>query len=91
MIREKNIVLLMDSHLEGKFSTEFAIVVVNLASKCLQYEPRERPSTKELVSTLAPLHTTPDVRGFSVIAVSSVLFHSSEMHQFCLLSDSLFT
>ncbi|XP_024032642.1 probable serine/threonine-protein kinase At4g35230, partial [Morus notabilis] len=80
MIREKNIVLLMDSHLEGKFSTEEATVVVNLASKCLQYEPRERPSTKELVSTLSPLHTKPDVSNFSLIAISDMLFHSSELH-----------
>jgi hypothetical protein len=62
MIQGKNNMLLMDSHLEGKFSTEEATVVVNLASKCLQYEPRERPNTKDLVTTLAPLHTKPDVR-----------------------------
>lgn len=61
MIQGKNNMLLMDSHLEGKFSTEEATVVVNLASKCLQYEPRERPNTKDLVTTLAPLHTKPDV------------------------------
>lgn len=88
MIREKNIVLLMDSHLEGKFSTEEATVVVNLASKCLQNEPRERPSTKELVSTLAPLHTKPDVSNFSLIAISDMLFDSSELHHLCLLSAS---
>ncbi|KAG7544999.1 Serine-threonine/tyrosine-protein kinase catalytic domain [Arabidopsis suecica] len=35
MIRGKNIILLMDSHLEGKFSTEEATVVVELASQCL--------------------------------------------------------
>lgn len=52
----------MDSHLEGKFSTEDATVVVNLASQCLQYEPRDRPNTEELVSTLAPLQTKVDVR-----------------------------
>ena len=57
MIRGKNIILLMDSHLEGKFSTEEATVVVELASQCLQYEPRERPNTKDLVATLAPLQT----------------------------------
>ncbi|KAB2636367.1 hypothetical protein D8674_026901 [Pyrus ussuriensis x Pyrus communis] len=61
MIRGKNIILLMDSHLEGKFSTEEATVVVNLASQCLQYEPRERPNTKDLVATLAPLQTKPDL------------------------------
>lgn len=62
MIQGKANMLLMDSHLEGKFSKEEAAVVVNLASKCLQYEPRERPDTNELVSTLAPLQTKPDVR-----------------------------
>lgn len=72
MIRGKNIILLMDSHLEGKFSTEEATVVVDLASQCLQYEPRERPNRKDLVATLAPLQTKPDVRdifllGFSII------------------------
>jgi BR-signaling kinase len=65
MIRGKNITLLMDSHLEGNFSTEEATVVVGLASQCLQYEPRERPSTKDLVTTLAPLQTKPDVRKFN--------------------------
>ncbi|CAN1802567.1 Serine/threonine-protein kinase BSK1 [Linum perenne] len=61
MIRGKNIILLMDSHLEGNFSTEEATTVVGLASQCLQYEPRERPSTKELVSTLSPLQSKPDL------------------------------
>lgn len=61
MIRGKNILLLMDSHLEGNFSTEEATVVFDLASQCLQYEPRERPKTKDLVSTLAPLQNKNDV------------------------------
>lgn len=52
----------MDSHLEGNFSTDEATVVVDLASRCLQYEPRERPSTKDLAGTLAPLQMKPDVR-----------------------------
>ncbi|CAN1307818.1 Serine/threonine-protein kinase BSK1 [Linum perenne] len=68
MIRGKNIILLMDSHLEGNFSTEEATTVVGLASQCLQYEPRERPSTKELVSTLSPLQSKPD---FCLIQVPS--------------------
>lgn len=69
MIQGKNNMLLMDSHLEGKFSTEEATVVVNLASKCLQYEPRERPNTKDLVTTLAPLHTKPDVRSHIMLGI----------------------
>lgn len=68
MIRGKNILLLMDSHLEGKFSTEEATIVVDLASKCLQYEPKERPSTKDLVITLAPLQTKSDVSNFTLSA-----------------------
>lgn len=61
MIRGENLNLLMDSHLEGKFSSEEATQVVGLASQCLQYEPRERPSTKNLVVTLARLQTKSDV------------------------------
>lgn len=61
MIRGKNIRLLMDSHLEGNFSTEEATVVFDLASICLQYEPRERPKTKDLITTLSALQTKPDV------------------------------
>ncbi|KAK3020934.1 hypothetical protein RJ639_046590 [Escallonia herrerae] len=70
MIRGKNIMLLMDSHLEGKFSTEEATIVVDLASKCLQYEPKERPSTKDLVVTLAPLQTKADVPSYVMIGIS---------------------
>jgi len=61
MIRGKNITLLMDSHLEGNFSNEEATVVFNLASQCLQYEPRERPNVKDLVTTLGQLRNKDDV------------------------------
>ncbi|XP_043713456.1 serine/threonine-protein kinase BSK1-like [Telopea speciosissima] len=69
MIRGKNILLLMDSHLEGNFSTEEATVVVGLASRCLQYEPRERPNPKNLVATLAPLITKPDVPSYVMLGI----------------------
>ncbi|KAF7829496.1 putative serine/threonine-protein kinase [Senna tora] len=61
MIRGKNNLLLMDSHLEGNFLTDEATVVLDLASQCLQYEPRERPKTKDLVTKLSPLQNKPDV------------------------------
>ncbi|XP_030944025.1 serine/threonine-protein kinase BSK1 [Quercus lobata] len=70
MIRGKNIILLMDSHLEGKFSTEEATLVVNLASQCLQYEPRERPNTNDLVATLAQLQTKTDVPSYIMLGIS---------------------
>ncbi|OMO85490.1 hypothetical protein COLO4_21594 [Corchorus olitorius] len=69
MIRGKNILLLMDSHLEGNFSTEEATVVFDLASRCLQYEPRERPNTKDLVTTLAPLQNKPDVPSYVMLGI----------------------
>ncbi|KAE9448647.1 hypothetical protein C3L33_19459, partial [Rhododendron williamsianum] len=64
MLRAKNIVLLMDSHLEGKFSSEEATAVIGLASQCLQNEPRERPSMKDLAASLDPLQTKSDVSSF---------------------------
>ncbi|MBA0765312.1 hypothetical protein Gotri_014530, partial [Gossypium trilobum] len=69
MIRGKNILLLMDSHLEGHFSSEEATVVFDLASQCLQYEPRERPNTKDLVTTLAPLQNKPDVPSYVMLGI----------------------
>lgn len=58
-------ILLTDSHLEGNFSTEESTVLVNLASRCLQYEPRERPNLKNVVDTLGPLQTKPEVSSWS--------------------------
>ncbi|WCJ44681.1 BR-signaling kinase 1 [Euphorbia peplus] len=69
MIRGKNILLLMNSHLEGNFSTEEATVVLDLASKCLQYEPRERPNTKDLVATVAPLQNKPDTPSYVMLGI----------------------
>lgn len=83
MIRGKNIILLMDSHLEGKFSTEDATVVVNLASQCLQYEPRDRPNTEDLVSTLAPLQTKPDVRNLACSLTRPIASLSNPSHAYC--------
>nr|XP_009767983.1 PREDICTED: probable serine/threonine-protein kinase At4g35230 [Nicotiana sylvestris]XP_016485204.1 PREDICTED: probable serine/threonine-protein kinase At4g35230 [Nicotiana tabacum] len=69
MIRGKNILLLMDSHLEGNFSTEEATVVLDLASRCLQYEPRERPNIKDLVTTLSPLQSKPEVASHVMLGI----------------------
>lgn len=69
MIRGKNILPLMDSHLEGNFSAEEATVVSDLSSQCLQYEPRERPSTKDLVATLAPLQNKPEIPSYLMLGI----------------------
>ncbi|KAG0498815.1 hypothetical protein HPP92_003506 [Vanilla planifolia] len=70
MIKGKNILFLMDSHLEGRYSTEDATALVDLASRCLQYEPRERPNTKALVQTLTPLQTKTDVPSHAMLGMS---------------------
>ncbi|KAG4979657.1 hypothetical protein JHK85_033615 [Glycine max] len=55
LIRGKNFLLLMDSCLESHFSNDDGTELVRLASRCLQYEPRERPNVKLLVTALTPL------------------------------------
>ncbi|KAL2328800.1 hypothetical protein Fmac_022227 [Flemingia macrophylla] len=55
LIRGKNFLMLMDSCLEGHFSNDDGTELVRLASRCLQYEPRERPNVKSLVTALTSL------------------------------------
>lgn len=51
----------MDSALEGHFSKDDGTELVRLASRCLQYEARERPNAKSLVETLMPLQKETEV------------------------------
>ncbi|XP_059427853.1 serine/threonine-protein kinase BSK6-like isoform X3 [Corylus avellana] len=55
LIRSKNFLMLMDSALEGHFSNDDGTELVRLASRCLQYEARERPNAKSLVTSLMSL------------------------------------
>ncbi|KAG2243309.1 hypothetical protein Bca52824_094850 [Brassica carinata] len=61
IIMEKNAMLLMDSSLEGRFENEDATKLFNLASKCLQSNPEDRPDTKYLVSAAAPLQKMEEI------------------------------
>ncbi|XP_039161360.1 serine/threonine-protein kinase BSK6 isoform X2 [Eucalyptus grandis] len=54
-IRSKNFSMLIDSALEGPFSSADAIELFRLASRCLQDEARERPNAKSLVTILRSL------------------------------------
>ncbi|CAH9094834.1 unnamed protein product [Cuscuta europaea] len=69
MIRGKNILMLMDSHLEGNFKSDEATVVFDLASRCLQYEPRERPNTQDIVATLDPLQCKLEVLSYVMLGI----------------------
>ncbi|CAH9147885.1 unnamed protein product [Cuscuta epithymum] len=61
LIRGKNISLLMDSSLEGQYGNEDASALVELASKCLQYESRDRPSIKFILTAVGPLQKQKEV------------------------------
>lgn len=61
VIRGRNLQMLTDSCLEGQFSDDDGTELVRLASRCLQYEPRERPNPKSLVAALAPLQKETEV------------------------------
>ncbi|KAL2898838.1 Serine/threonine-protein kinase BSK5 [Bienertia sinuspersici] len=61
LIRGKNFTMLIDSNLEGHFSNDDGTELVRLASRCLQYEARERPNARSLVAALAPLQKETEV------------------------------
>ncbi|VVB12646.1 unnamed protein product [Arabis nemorensis] len=61
IIRGKNALLLMDSSLEGQYENGDATKLVDLASKCLQSEAKDRPDTKFLLSSVAPLQKQKEI------------------------------
>ncbi|KAH7416439.1 hypothetical protein KP509_14G091600 [Ceratopteris richardii] len=69
LIKGGNALSLLDSHLEGNFSTEDGNEVVRLASWCLLFEPRERPNIKTLVQSLADLSRKNEVRCFTLLGI----------------------
>ncbi|KAI6706345.1 hypothetical protein NL676_009307 [Syzygium grande] len=70
LIRGKNSLLLMDSSLEGQYVNEDASELVELASKCLQYEARERPDIKFLLSSVAPLQKEKEVASHVLMGIT---------------------
>ena len=65
----KCLLVLMNSCLEGHVSNSDGTDLMRLASRCLQYEARDRPNLKAVVSGLASLHKDASVI-FSVLATS---------------------
>lgn len=70
LIRDRNLQMLTDSCLEGKFPSDDGLELVRLASRCLQYEPRERPNTKTLVTALTPLQKETEVPSHVLMGIS---------------------
>ncbi|XP_020592916.1 probable serine/threonine-protein kinase BSK3 [Phalaenopsis equestris] len=69
LIRGKNFLMLMDSGLEGHFSKDDGTEIVRLASRCLQYEPRERPIVRSLVSALMSLQKEARVPSYMLMGI----------------------
>ncbi|XP_027335980.1 serine/threonine-protein kinase BSK6 [Abrus precatorius] len=69
LIRGKNFLMLMDSALEGHFSKDDGTELVRLASRCLQYEARERPNAKSLVASLMSLQKEIEVPSYVLMGL----------------------
>lgn len=89
LIRDRNIQMLTDSCLEGQFSNDEGTEVLRLASRCLQYEPRERPNPKSLVAALIPLQKDTDVPSHVLMGIphSSAALALSPIGEACLRMD----
>ncbi|CAN1295955.1 Serine/threonine-protein kinase BSK2 [Linum perenne] len=70
LIRGENLLLLMDSSLEGQYANEDAAQLVELASKCLQYEAKDRPDVQYLLTAVAPLQKQKEVSSLSLMGLS---------------------
>ncbi|MQL94345.1 hypothetical protein Taro_026988 [Colocasia esculenta] len=69
LIRDRNFLMLTDSCLEGQISNEDGTELVRLATRCLQYEPRERPNPKSLVAALSPLQKETEVPSYVLMGI----------------------
>ncbi|KAI7743104.1 hypothetical protein M8C21_013598 [Ambrosia artemisiifolia] len=92
LIRDRNLQMLTDSCLEGQFSNDDGTELVRLASRCLQYEPRERPNPKSLVSALLPLQKETEVPSHVLmgIAQGGSAMPLTALGEACLRTDLTF-
>ncbi|XP_062119131.1 serine/threonine-protein kinase BSK5-like [Humulus lupulus] len=77
LIRGKNFLMLMNSALKGNFSNDDGTELVCLASRCLQYEARERPNAKSLVTSFMSLQIETEL-----FLYSKVVFELRGMRRF---------
>ncbi|KAE8656783.1 putative serine/threonine-protein kinase [Hibiscus syriacus] len=82
LIQGKNFLMLMDSNLVGQFSNDDGTELVRLASRCLQYEARERPNVKSLVTALTPLQKETEVPSHVLMGIP----HGASSKQTMLLT-----
>ncbi|EPS66661.1 hypothetical protein M569_08114, partial [Genlisea aurea] len=89
LIKDRNLQMFIDSCLEGQFSNDDGTELVRLASRCLQYEPRERPYTKSLAASLIPLQKDTETPSHVLmgIAQSGEVLSLSALGEACLRLD----
>jgi len=81
--------MLTDSCLEGQFSNDEGTELVRLASRCLQYEPRERPNPRSLVAALIPLQKEIEVPSHVLMGIphDDAALPLSPLGEACLRRD----
>ncbi|KAJ9706506.1 hypothetical protein PVL29_001811 [Vitis rotundifolia] len=89
LIRDRNIQMLTDSCLEGQFSNDDGTELVRLATRCLQYEPRERPNPKSLVAALIPVQKETEIPSHVLMGMpqSGATLPLSPLGEACLRMD----
>ncbi|KAL0793978.1 hypothetical protein Bca101_065355 [Brassica carinata] len=89
LIRDRNIQMLMDSCLEGQFSSSDGTELIRLASRCLQDEPRERPNPKSLVTAMIPLQKDLETPSHQLMGIPSSASTTplSPLGEACLRTD----
>ncbi|KAJ0559545.1 putative protein kinase-like domain superfamily [Helianthus annuus] len=92
MIRDRNLQMLTDSCLEGQFSNDDGTKLVRLASRCLQYQPRERRNPRSLVSALIPVQKETEVPSHVLmgIAQGGSAMPLTTLGEACLRTDLTF-
>ncbi|KAJ6347453.1 hypothetical protein OIU76_004017 [Salix suchowensis] len=89
LIRDRNIQMLTDSCLEGQFTNDDGTELVQLASQCLQYEPRDRSNPKSLVAALIPLQKDTEVPSRELMGIldGAAALPLSPLGEACLRMD----
>ncbi|KAG6488508.1 hypothetical protein ZIOFF_049751 [Zingiber officinale] len=88
LIRGKNFRTLMDSCLEGHFSNADGAELVRLASRCLQYEPRDRPIVKSLVTSLGSIEKDAEVPSYTLMGIMNGSANSKQTLKLSLLGEA---
>ncbi|XP_073055647.1 serine/threonine-protein kinase BSK7-like isoform X3 [Primulina eburnea] len=89
LMKDRNIQMLTDSCLEGEFSNDDGTELVRLATRCLQYEPRDRPNPKSIVTALSPLQKETEVPSHVLMGIphGGGAMPLSELGEACLRMD----